>query len=179
VAHDRVRDDRRIAVGVDGSATSRAALIWAARHAALTGAVVEAVIAWEHPAGDGQITAQDTSQGHIAAQILAEVIADADSSDPVRSRVLKGHQARVLIEASAGAELLVARDRRHAAEFLGAPLGPVSQRCVQHAHCPVLVVRGAGPVLRRTSRPVRAACQPQRPPRMRHQVSSANTYICD
>jgi hypothetical protein len=67
VARDRVRDGRRIVVGVDGSGPSRAALIWAARHAALTGAVVEAVIAWEHPAGNGRITAQDAGQGDIAA----------------------------------------------------------------------------------------------------------------
>ena len=42
--------DRRIVVGVDGSPSSREALRWAARQAALTGSVVDAVIAWHDPA---------------------------------------------------------------------------------------------------------------------------------
>jgi nucleotide-binding universal stress UspA family protein len=40
--------NRRIVVGVDGSSTSKAALIWAAREAARTGALVEAVIAYRN-----------------------------------------------------------------------------------------------------------------------------------
>ena len=42
--------EHRIAVGVAGSAPSKAALTWAVRQAELTGAVVEAVIAWEFAA---------------------------------------------------------------------------------------------------------------------------------
>jgi hypothetical protein len=38
---------------VDGSVPSRAALAWAVGQARLTGAVVEAVIAWEFPATYG------------------------------------------------------------------------------------------------------------------------------
>ena len=37
--------ERRIVVGVDGSASSKAALGWAIRQAELTGAVVDAVVA--------------------------------------------------------------------------------------------------------------------------------------
>jgi nucleotide-binding universal stress UspA family protein len=40
----------RIVVGVDGSAPSLAALRWAVRQAALTGATVDAVAAWQYPA---------------------------------------------------------------------------------------------------------------------------------
>jgi Universal stress protein family len=40
-----------IVVGVDGSASSKAALAWAVSQAALTGATVKAVIAWEFPVG--------------------------------------------------------------------------------------------------------------------------------
>jgi hypothetical protein len=39
--------EHRIVVGVDGSVPSKAALRWALRQARLTGAVVEAVTAWE------------------------------------------------------------------------------------------------------------------------------------
>jgi hypothetical protein len=42
--------ERLIVVGVDGSVPSKAALAWAVQQARLTGAVVEAVIAWEFPA---------------------------------------------------------------------------------------------------------------------------------
>ena len=38
--------ERRIVVGVDGSVPSKAALAWALKQARLTGATVEAVIAW-------------------------------------------------------------------------------------------------------------------------------------
>jgi nucleotide-binding universal stress UspA family protein len=39
----------RVVVGVDGSASSLEALRWAVRQAELTGATVDAVIAWQYP----------------------------------------------------------------------------------------------------------------------------------
>jgi len=44
---------RRIVAGVDGSVPSKAALAWAVRRARLTGAMVEAITAWEIPATYG------------------------------------------------------------------------------------------------------------------------------
>ena len=43
--------------------------------------------------------------------------------------------------ASAGADLLVVGSRGHGG-FTEALLGSVSQHCVQHARCPVVVIRG-------------------------------------
>ena len=43
----------RIVVGVDGSPASVAALRWAAGQAALTGAVMEAVVCWDYPSTSG------------------------------------------------------------------------------------------------------------------------------
>src|SRR6202142_4410993 len=45
--------DDRIVVGVDGSASSKAALAWAVRQADLTGGTVEAVVAWHYPVAVG------------------------------------------------------------------------------------------------------------------------------
>jgi nucleotide-binding universal stress UspA family protein len=43
-------EGERIVAGVDGSASSLEALRWAVRQAELTGATVDAVIAWQYPA---------------------------------------------------------------------------------------------------------------------------------
>jgi nucleotide-binding universal stress UspA family protein len=76
--------------------------------------------------------------------IIAGVISsthDPASDVPVRARVVQGHAAQVLLGASAGAGLLVVGSRGHGG-FAEALLGSVSQHCVQHASCPVVVVRG-------------------------------------
>ena len=52
---DGQQEDQRglVVVGVDGSAHSVAALDWAARYAAATGATVRAVFAWHYPTAAG------------------------------------------------------------------------------------------------------------------------------
>lgn len=59
---------------------------------------------------------------------------------PVSISVIEGHPAPVLIDTSRSADLLVVGSHGHGA-FTGMLLGPVSQHCVQHATCPVLVYR--------------------------------------
>ena len=66
---------RRIVVGVDGSAPSKAALAWAARQARLTGATVEAIIAWEYPATYGYTMPAAPEINYNYEEIAAEVIA--------------------------------------------------------------------------------------------------------
>lgn len=138
---------RRIVVGVDGSAPSRAALTWAVRQARLTGATVEAVIAWEYPATYGYVMPAapeiNYDYGEIAAEVVAGAIAEiSGQSEQVKisSRVVQGNAAQVLLDASAGAELLVVGSRGHGG-FVEALLGSVSQHCVHHATCPVVVIR--------------------------------------
>jgi nucleotide-binding universal stress UspA family protein len=137
----------RIVVGVDGSTSSRAALRWAVNQAKLTGGTVDAVIAWQVPAsmtGYGWMTpiVPDISFEDVAKQTLEEAIAEVVGSSEVprvRSLVVPGIAAQVLLEASAEADLLVVGRRGHG-EFAEALLGSVSQHCVHHAHCPVLIV---------------------------------------
>ena len=140
----------RIVVGVDGSLSSRAALRWAVKQARFTGGTVDAVIAWQIPvmlqnygwapiyreeAGD---FAEDARKRIDA--VISEEIEPADSR-LVRSQVLHGHPAQVLLDAADNADLLVVGSRGHGS-FAEALLGSVSQHCVHHAHCPVLIMRG-------------------------------------
>jgi nucleotide-binding universal stress UspA family protein len=137
--------EHRIVVGVDGSVSSKAALAWAVEQARLTGAVVEAVIAWEIPITPRTPwpVALFTDFKSIAAETVADAIAEASGSArqvEIRPVVVEGNAAQALLDASAGADLLVVGSRGHAG-FVGALLGSVSQHCVHHSSCPVVVIR--------------------------------------
>ena len=135
----------RIVVGVDGFECSTAALRWAIHQAKLTGAVVEAVTAWQVPAGSGLIPAADMPDYQDDARmVLTEAITETcmiDTDVQVRPRVVEGRAAQVLVEAANGAELLVVGNRGHGG-LAEALLGSVSQYCVHHASCPVVIMRG-------------------------------------
>jgi nucleotide-binding universal stress UspA family protein len=140
------RDDRRIVVGVDGSPSSMAALRWAVLQAELTGCAVEAVTAWRLPSryGFAAVTDRATDVEGDARKILADALNEVSSVEPdviIRSSVVEGHPAEVLVRAASGADMLVVGSRGHGG-FTGALLGSVSQYCVHHAPCPVLVLRG-------------------------------------
>ena len=139
---------RRIVVGVDGSAPSKCALRWAARQAALVGAVVQAVVAWEFPAfysWEGGPMPPDEFE-ESARKSLDETVDEIEQDDglppvTIERQLTHGHAAQALLDASEGAELLVVGSRGHGS-FYGALLGSVSQRCAAHAACPVVIVRG-------------------------------------
>ncbi|RRR99707.1 universal stress protein [Glycomyces terrestris] len=137
----------RIVVGVDGSAASLRALEWALREAALTGAGLEAVHAWEVPAayGTGMVLAMPGNEEFESAarEALARAVDQVAGNEPgvaIEQNTVAGHPARVLIDAAEGASLLVVGSRGHGG-FVGTLVGSVSQYCVSHAPCPVVVVR--------------------------------------
>jgi nucleotide-binding universal stress UspA family protein len=135
--------EHRIVVGVDGSPSSKAALAWAIGQAKLTGAVVEAVTAWDYPATYGYAAAVvDVDWEGLAAQVLRDAVSEVapDAAAAIRQRVSEGNAAQVLLDASAGADLLVVGSRGHGG-FVEALLGSVSQHAVHHARCPVVVIR--------------------------------------
>ena len=89
--------ERRIVVGVDGSASSTAALAWAVKQAALTGALVDAVIAWEVPANYSFLVQVpvDINYAEIAAQVAADAIAEVSGpGEPVKIRSTPTRAAR-------------------------------------------------------------------------------------
>jgi nucleotide-binding universal stress UspA family protein len=144
----------RIVVGVDGSPESVAALRWAIRQAGLTGGTVEAVTAWRLPialAGYGLApvaVADRPWMEHAAGLALERAVAEATSNGDghghgpgVRSHLVQGVAAHVLVKAASGADLLVVGGR--GSGLTGARLGSVSLYCVRHASCPVVIVPAA------------------------------------
>jgi nucleotide-binding universal stress UspA family protein len=133
---------QKIVVGIDGSASSIDALRWAVRQAQLTGAAVEALMAWQYPAGLLPPGTQDLEAESRRA--LDGAIEGALSGAPlvhVTRVVEEGAPAPTLVRRSRDAALLVVGSRGHGA-FVGMLIGSVSEYCVTHAHCPVVVLRG-------------------------------------
>lgn len=143
VGNQMASDQERIIVGVDGSPASIDALKWARGQASLTGAALEAVIAWQYPAMlVGYPMAAEVDWPSNAHQVLDTALAEAFGADSnqVSSTVVEGHPAKALIDAAVGAALLVVGNRGHGG-FAGMLLGSVSEQVAAHAHCPVLVIR--------------------------------------
>jgi nucleotide-binding universal stress UspA family protein len=145
------QQDRKelVIVGVDGSPASARALEWAARYAGAVGATMRAVLAWHYPAQVGSAPVgvapasvsgeiEEGKRSELARQV-EEALGDPPAV-PVEQKVAYGHPAQVLIDESAGADLLVVGSRGHGG-FKGMLLGSVSTNCVTHAACPVTVVR--------------------------------------
>lgn len=133
----------RIVVGVDGSMLSRRALEWAVAEARLRSAVVHVVTAWEYPAVvvgmEGTLDTREIEAGARHGQSAALRRVAHDDVD-VTSEVVQGGAARVLVDASAQADMLVVGSRGHGG-FAGLMLGSVSSQVVHHSMCTVVVVR--------------------------------------
>ena len=135
----------RIVVGVDGSPLARSALEFAIEEARLRKASLQ--VTYAYTVMGSPVTG---STGHDyyeqveseARTFIQGLATSAPSTDGVEVEWLAvpGNPSEVLIEASKDAELLVVGSRG-VGGFLGLVLGSVSTQCVQHSHCPVLVVR--------------------------------------
>jgi nucleotide-binding universal stress UspA family protein len=145
--------DRRVVVGVDGSPGSEKALRWAIGQAQLMRAAVVAVASWQDPVASGYysfgfapVFTDDEDWAAVTEKYLHESVAGAvEELRPdvqVVTRVVQGNPAQVLLDAAAGAQMLVLGSRGHGT-LAGMLLGSVSQHCVQHAPCPVVVVPAA------------------------------------
>jgi nucleotide-binding universal stress UspA family protein len=139
-----------IIVGVDGSENSRVALHWAYDEATHHGAALTAVTAWRRPAlfmappyGSLPPEGYETQPKDDALAMLERFTAELTARTPavdVRTSIAEGNPAKVLIERSKEADLLVVGARGREG-FAGMLLGSVSQHIVAHAECPVVVVR--------------------------------------
>ncbi|MFJ7297382.1 universal stress protein [Streptomyces collinus] len=134
----------RVVVGVDGSPASHAALRWAVHHARMVGGAVEAIYVWDTPSArgwSGPAVDPDFDLEQARERFAQEVRAVFPGEQPPRlqEHLVQGDPSEALVQASEGAELLVV-GRRGIGGFARAMLGSVSQRCAQHAACPVVVV---------------------------------------
>lgn len=129
-----------VVVGVDGTASGRAAVRLAAREAVSRGCLLKVVHAftWADPGG-GYASARGA-----ASRFVEEAVAFAKRSTPgldARGQLLDGPPGRVLITQSRAARLLVAGG--DGLDRLGA--GSVVRDLVTRSWCPVALARGHRP----------------------------------
>jgi nucleotide-binding universal stress UspA family protein len=162
----------RILVGADGSPASVAAVRWAAREAQLRGMRVHVVFVQDkrvpiphyapHPRGAdadlGPAAAESTLKALVGEALGAQPAgtqAEAVQMAAVQMELADGPPARVLLERSVGAEMLVLGSTRPGGGPSGTAgaaalatqsrrsLGPVARDCLNAAACPVVVVRSS------------------------------------
>ena len=139
-----------IVVGIDGSESSARALDWAIEEAVTRGQPLTVVYAWHI----NEWAATQTTLSHLP-DLRAELLeATRTAADEMLRKALvrverhcdttietpEAPAAKALLEASAGADLLVVGRRGAGALHHVLTLGSVSSKCVHHAMCPVTVV---------------------------------------
>jgi nucleotide-binding universal stress UspA family protein len=134
---------RRIIVGVDGSESSIDALRSAVRMAVALECPLEAISVWAYPPvfeADPPVQWELKEDAQRTVDSAATAVFGTEPPAWFKASTRRGSPARVLIEESAGADMLVLGSRGHGG-FVGMLLGSVSTACVQHAQCPVMIVR--------------------------------------
>lgn len=148
----------KIVVGVDGSDHAQAALRWAADEAKLRGASLVAAHAWTYspsmavgapdlmamPAGN--IVEELDADRAAAERALSDAVSAALGEEPgitVEALLVEDAPGEGLVALAQDADLVVVgtRGRGSIAQAL---LGSVSHHVVQHAPCPVVIVRHRG-----------------------------------
>lgn len=140
---------REIVVGYNGTAASREAVDWAAHEAAARSATLRIISCYAiQSAADGiglnagdSVNALLDAAGAMAADAGQAVLAALPDLH-VETESAVGPPSRVLVEASADAELVVVGTSDHHG-LLATWLGSTPRYVVRHSACPVVVVRGA------------------------------------
>ncbi|MER7506084.1 universal stress protein [Nonomuraea pusilla] len=136
-----------IVLGYDGSDFSVQALDWALDEAELRRLPLVVAHAWQWPYGD----AADEDKAHLrkaAEHVLwhgAECARSTGAGVQVTTDLYEGPAARRLVELSADAALVVVGSRG-LSELPRRVLGSVAGYVAANARCPVIVVRGPGPL---------------------------------
>ena len=138
----------RIVVGVDGSTGGADALRWGAREAAAREWSLTALLAWgllnqHHPTqGEAYDPHYDEAEAAAALDRYVDAALGPNSAAQIDERALVNDLApAALLDASASADLLVV-GARGLGGFRGLLVGSVSEKCLHHTRCPIVVVRG-------------------------------------
>lgn len=137
----------RIVVGIGDATGGARAVRFAIREAAVRNCALTAVRAWRNPSQepvDHMLIADDAARlrEERAAAGLDEAVREAVREHPqvdVHRRPVEGPAHRVLLTASAEADLVVVGARRRHGHF-GLQLGRVAHALLHHSDCPVAVV---------------------------------------
>ena len=134
-----------VVVGVDGSATSEAAIRFGFEEAAVRGSELIAVHTWNQPRpGLVDVSPLDIAKVDNAERaLLSEELAgwrDKYPDVPVQQNVIRGRATQTLLTFAGYAQLLVVGSRGRGG-FAGMVLGSTSHSLISHALCPVVVVR--------------------------------------
>ena len=139
-------------IGHDGSEFSTTALSWTLQLAERLGTYVTVVRAWvlttaprpktwEPGYMPPLVDFEEATREKLMADV-ADVVAEYPEVR-VHHQAVHGRPASILVEGSERADMLVVGPRGLGG-FRGLVLGSVSEQCVRHAKCPVVVVHGRG-----------------------------------
>ncbi|WP_189940928.1 universal stress protein [Streptomyces aurantiogriseus] len=137
----------RVVVGVGDSPEGSGAVRFAFREAEARGCALQAVRSWRHPAhehvdhpllADDAVRAQEERASTVLTDMLRDPVRDHPQVD-VHRQPVEGPAHKVLLDASADADLLVVGALRRHGHF-GLQLGRVAHVLLHHSECPVAVV---------------------------------------
>ncbi|WP_327673615.1 universal stress protein [Kitasatospora sp. NBC_00458] len=137
IVRGRPEPEGDVLVAVDGSGVGAEAVGFAFAEASVRRAPLTALHAWHSHTGRLDRAERVPEEAVVGWR---EKYPDVD----VRTRLVEQHTRPALIEASRGAQLLVVGARGRGG-FAGLMLGSTSQAVIQHADCPVAVVRHTEP----------------------------------
>ncbi|GAA1024622.1 MULTISPECIES: universal stress protein [Amycolatopsis] len=141
--------DGPVAVGVDTSPNSEAAIAAAFEEASFRGVPLVAVHAWADVVCDAiertarPVPERETRRQPVEERLLAHRLDGWQEKYPdveVRRKLVRDRPRQVLLDESERAQLMVVGSRGRGG-FAGMQLGSTSQALIHHASCPVLVVR--------------------------------------
>lgn len=146
-----------IIVAVDGSASSRVAVDWAARDAAmrripltlvhvLPGAAVQAWIQVPLPADYYEDEKEDARRILADARTIVDAATAGTALPSITEKVVSGQPVPTLADLSKSADLIVVGSRG-LGKWERRLLGSVSSGLIQHAHCPVAVIHDEDPLI--------------------------------
>ncbi len=135
--------ERRVVVGIDGSAESLTALRWALKEAVRLEARVEVVHSYL-PQTLTDFGFSKPHELHAASVIMVEnevraALREMPETPEVEQSSLPGGPAKVLLERAEDASMLVLGVHGHT-EVRDLILGRVASACLRHARCTVVIV---------------------------------------